>query len=399
MIPLVAFALLFTTHSGMTIRSASASLLPPEPLPLGGYTERGDKHFLPGGDDLRVRVEILQQGSKRLALVAAEMLTIPESLQREVVKSVGDPSLAIFLAATHTHCAPDSQMLNDRMTISIPGIATYKHRWLDWYALRIAETIRAAGKAPAKAFSPSLLLGHADLNHGRRYLAEPDQTITEVPNLLFSVAAHPVFYGPEEMQTRGDWPGEWMRHNSELAFTGAIGDMSPSAEGPTPKDQVARFAIDAFFALRKPPHKLASNLEVAKVEVTPPAAIPHPQFYDYYKVPPPLAKIIVGKFAPTQGEITAFRIGDFAVVGIPGEPTSRLGRRIRNYGRRLGFFDCLVVSHVGGWMGYLLDAEDYGRGGYEATLSFYGPSFGDSITDSAERALDILAHSSRRGKR
>jgi hypothetical protein len=42
-------------------------------------------------------------------------------------------------------------------------------------------------------------------------------------------------------------------------------------------------------------------------------------------------------------------------------------------------------------MGYILDAQDYARGGYEATLSFYGPSEGDHVVDAAVKCLRDLA--------
>lgn len=48
-----------------------------------------------------------------------------------------------------------------------------------------------------------------------------------------------------------------------------------------------------------------------------------------------------------------------------------------------------MLSHTNGWAGYLLTKEEYQQGGYEATLSFYGPDvlseFEESVSAGCER--------------
>jgi len=117
---------------------------------------------------------------------------------------------------------------------------------------------------------------------------------------------------------------------------------------------------------------------------------PHPQFSKAYGVAQPLAELIVQKFAPPKAEISAFRLGNLAVLGVPGEPTSALGMQIRAYGMTKGFALTLVVAHVNGWMGYVLAKDDYRKGGYEATLSFFGEDSGPRLVEAAKRALDSL---------
>jgi neutral ceramidase len=88
--------------------------------------------------------------------------------------------------------------------------------------------------------------------------------------------------------------------------------------------------------------------------------------------------------------IQAVRIGDLAIVGIPGEPTSVLGNQIKAAGLKMGFKTVLVCSHVNGWMGYVLDPADYDQGEYEATLSFYGREEGPKLVKAAVAALGKL---------
>jgi hypothetical protein len=115
---IVAFALV---PQGLAIGRGKVDITPDVPLPLGGYTERGFQKSIPGGDRLYARTVLFESGATKIAVVSVETLTIPESLVREVKKRI-PTDVFLFLAATHTHSAPDSQMLNDRMTFAIPGI-------------------------------------------------------------------------------------------------------------------------------------------------------------------------------------------------------------------------------------------------------------------------------------
>lgn len=383
--------------SVFAVQRAELELTPPELLPLGGYTARGGKVAEAGGEPLHVRVAILNHEGVRVALVSAEMLTIPESLHREVQKRIG-PELNLFLVATHTHGAPDSQMLNDRMTFSIPGIASYKRRWLEWYADRVGEAVVLASKESAEVGDPGYTIADAPLNRGRRLLAQPDRFLTEfrlngMP-VFTAYAAHATFHGSDRMTTSGDWPGAVARRRESLVFPGAIGDVSPASEGANPEDKIAAFAktMDERLPLTGKERDLGhGELRFVREPITLEKPKPHPEFAKANGIPEPLAQSLVDKFAPPTAEITAFRIGKLAVVGVPGEPTSHLGRQIRDAGRNLGFEWVLVCSHVNGWMGYILDRMDYWRGGYEATLAFHGEFAGDRVVEASVRALKALA--------
>src|SRR5688572_14629193 len=88
--------------SRLTIQRGLVVLVPPEPLPLGGYTERGGKVFesQTGDDFLFARTLIIATPGERIAVVSVEMLTIPESLHREVARRL-PKDIILFLSATH----------------------------------------------------------------------------------------------------------------------------------------------------------------------------------------------------------------------------------------------------------------------------------------------------------
>lgn len=388
----------------LTIQTAKVDITPSEPLPLGGYTERGNKLSEPGGDRLYARCVLLSQGSVKIAVVSAEMLTIPESLYREVAARI--PSdIRLFLSATHTHSAPDSQILNERSTLNIPGIANFRPRWLDWYAGKVAGSVTLAARSTEARMGKFVSTQAAvSVNRGRRELAKPDPLLTVVgdPFPLFShYSAHAVIYGPSNLKLRGDWPGALATYNelgavAELrvqpVLLGAIGDVSPAVDRGTEEERLIEmttaFGVSQTHAKRVTTGVVPISWATVGIPLRPTRA--HPDFAKTNGIPNALAQDIVSRFAPPAASISAFRIGKLAVVGIPGEPTSILGRQIVTYGKKLGFNPVLVVSHVNGWMGYILDPNDYDRGGYEATLSFYGREQGNKVVESAKTALAKL---------
>lgn len=391
-------ALVFIVAQPLTIRRAQVDISPPEPLPLGGYTERHGKVMDVGGDPLYARCIELEQGGTKVAIVSVECLTIPESLYREVSKRIPQ-DVHLFMQATHTHCAPDSQMLNDRMTFSIPGIATYRKRWLTWYADKIASTVSEALSQPSKEI-PELDARTAIVaaNRARRKGGKADPTLTEIAapdGLLFThFTAHPTIYDENQNQTRGDWPGLLAARSGAMVLNGAIGDVSPAADGPTPADKFAAFERELsetdkatrFQVWAQNSPGLSWDSETIRLD----PKKPHPTFAKTYKIPQGLAQSLVNQFAPPADGISALRVGSLAIIGVPGEPTSVLGNQIKAAGLRMGFKSVLVCSHVNGWMGYILDPKDYDRGGYEAELSFYGRQEGKKVVDAAVAALRKL---------
>jgi neutral ceramidase len=415
-VPLALLAAATCLAPTLTFSKSVLDITPPEPLPLGGYTERSGQLADRGGDPLFVRTILLRQGNKKVAVVTAEMLTVPESLVREVRKRI-PKDVFLFLAATHTHSAPDSQMLNERMDFAVPGIAKFNSKWLQWYADKISAGVNEAVKGKAQLVDWNVLQARVDLNVGRRIGALPDKTMTalaepsrrssvilrspgevvryEIPQpQLVHYAAHGTVWDAKHNTLSGDWPGLVSATTNALVLQGPIGDVLPNVPAEGGHTGLSYFLQRTASALSfaKPAFEVGSEAKLAflskRVALGPPA--PHPEFATSYKVPKQFAETIVKRFAPAEAEITAVRLGKLALVGIPGEPTSHVGREIRDAGRNLGFSSVLVVSHVNGWMGYILGPEDYDRGGYVATLSFYGREQGRTVVETAIEALREL---------
>ncbi len=389
---------LLAASSGVRVSIASIDITPPESLPLGGYTERKGALSVPG-DRLLARAIMLSWRGMRIALVGVETLTIPQSLVSAVQDRLAR-EIHVFMAATHTHCAPDSALVNSQMDFSVPGIASFKRKWLKWYADKIAQCIHEASRARPFSRTLSLFSKRIDANVNRRGGKEPDkqahrlvlETDRASKDLFVHYAAHPTLYPASEHHLRGDWPGKVMEKTGGLVLLGPIGDVSPKASGNTPAEQVSNLAdlLTKNWVRATHAPEVNGRLAWAEQAISLPVPEPHPQFADQFHVVPALASIAVTKFAPTSAKVCVCRIGPATLIGIPGEPSTEVASQIVHYARALGIANPLVVSHVNGWIGYILSREDYAKGGYEATLSFYGPGLSSRVVQAAKEALTSL---------
>lgn len=390
---MVTFLLPLLAAPQFSIQTYTQTLTPPEPLPLGGYTERGEHTAEPGGQELFARTLIISQGPNRVAFVSFEGLTIPESLHYEVQRRV--PEIPVFLVATHTHSAPDTQMLNDRMRFRIPGIAPFKREWLDWYSLRIAGGIAKAEQMPSVPTNLRFGRWLTELARSRR----PQSTVTPTLHILQTAKLEPIIavFGAhatclesENRQTNGDWPGEYMRRSTGLAFPGAIGNASPNFDQATGKAKAIGMA-EKLLTYRASGSSVTGAVDFGTESIKLDPVKPHPDFARENGVNDALAAIVVNRFAPPTAKVTIATVGRVAYIGVPGEPTNDIERILLAEAEHAGYLG-VVVSHVNGWIGYILSPADYDRGGYEATLSFNGRETGHRVTEAATRLLKKLSN-------
>jgi hypothetical protein len=290
-------------------------------------------------------------------------------------------------------------MLNDRMTFRIPGIAGFNRRWLAWYADRMAEGIAATAASTPGPAPMTLQQAPAAFNRGRRTGAQPDPLVSRLGIGITIYAAHPTIFSQAERTLQGDWPGQLMQKSGDLVVTGAIGDVSPAIDPLTPQETAIersnRMADGLRAALTSAPvRSLTPHWAVARVPITLGPPIPHPEFAKNNSISPEIAQILVNRFAPPQAELFGFQLGEVVIIGVPGEPTAAVARRIAAPFVAQGQTP-IVISHANGWAGYMLEPDDYARGGYEATLAFHGPDLAVRLGEAASRLAQSLAPTQR----
>ena len=362
---------------------SEVDLTPPEPLPLGGYTERGDANFAEIEHRLFGRAIAFETEQGRVVVASLEMLTVPSSLAEAVQTRVG-PDTTVLLVATHTHNAPDSQMLNSRMTIRIPGIAPYNSRWLEWYADQIAELCIAAPKVSAKLTASRFDHNFARPRRPEAEAATNDWVIWDDGELLLTTySAHPTVLNAENKQTHGDFPGVYMRQSGGLALPSALGDQSPNTQGASPVENLKSLVENMTASIDLSP--LQDHFKVdgkwqfreARVELGSPT--PHPDFVSQFGVPAPLAQVVIERFSESQADVSILSSDELCFVFLPAEPSRSVVDLVTKLADDHGFPHCVVVALTNGWIGYLLDADDYARGGYESALMFHGPEAAEKI--------------------
>jgi hypothetical protein len=93
---------------------------------------------------------------------------------------------------------------------------------------------------------------------------------------------------------------------------------------------------------------------------------------------------------PFRAEVQALRIGDVALVGIPGEPFAELGLSLKH---ATAAPRALCVGYANGWLGYIAPPSAWPLGGYEVTLgtwSVVGPAAFGLLLDAGRRLVDRL---------
>lgn len=97
-----------------------------------------------------------------------------------------------------------------------------------------------------------------------------------------------------------------------------------------------------------------------------------------FEAEPPTARATV---------VQAFRIGDLALVGAPGEFFVELGLEIK---RRSPFAQTMVLELANDSVGYIPTRRAFDEGAYEPNSSPYEPGFGELIVETAVRLLEGL---------
>jgi len=387
---------------------------------LGGYGARLNMPPVGVHDPIYARALALQQGKQQVVVVALDHLLVPSSLTRAVLKATQLAPHQLFMAASHTHCAPDAMGMNERMRFPIPGVATFQPELLRFTAERITEAIRLA----QSRLQPARLALHAEpvpgLNRNRRGrgITDPTMTVARLNTpagkpiaVLVIYAAHPTIYSHTMMEVSAEFPGilqnglEAFLGNGAVALylNGAQGDVSPVADaGSTEHERVERYgnqlkahALRLLNQVRPAPPRLQTH----QVSVSLPPARPHPEFQQSagreYKVPESLLNELVRQLVPPEAPISLLVLGTLLLVGFPGEPITALGLETRRLGQAHGFPMVAPVALVNDWIGYILTREEYEKGGYEATVSFNGAELGEVILSGVQRGISALTNSKK----
>jgi neutral ceramidase len=414
---------------------AQVDLTPPLSMKatLGGYGERANKPAVGIHDRILAKALVLSEGDKRFVLVTADTLAFPSAVKQAVLAKLADAGWKgdqIMLLPSHSHAAIEMNSINPMNLLKIPQIGLFQKELYDLTVANLVKVITDANRdlVPVTVGTASTTLQGWNRNRRKDSRAiDPELTVTRIDKaggepfaVLVNWTAHPTLMDAEDMMFSGGWPGHLQRTLTALIgggvtamyYNGAQGDQSPvPREAPVPSASTAparmsnweraerygrELAIIAWRVWEKTRPSQSPVLAYRLEEVALPQAAVHPDFMKTggteYGLTPEIMTPILGTMFPKKTNIGYLRLGDLLIVGIPGEAAVELGLQIKQKVRQeTGIPHAVIGGLANEWVSYILSPEEYDKGGYESSVSFYGRTLGPTIVDAAIRGAAGLA--------
>jgi len=418
----------------LRVGAAAVDLEADDSMILGGMID-GVKASGQEGQLRAIAVVLAKPPREKLAIVACDVLMLTRDLldpvMQEIEQSTGIPRSHILVNSTHTHHAPS--------TVTVHGYSR------DERFCRIVQRgiVKAVQEADAKQEDSRLYfrLGEERTvgQNSRRLLADgtitwtrphtnivretgpfdPDLPVLafrdssgQLQALIFNHSTHtigtrqpgkrsPSFYGLAAQELETELGGR------VCFLEGASGSTHNLSLSTDDMVQRVKTAVRATLAQAEP--RLVTRL----------AAIKRPFKFRVRRFDEPAEDEAVRsycrkamgtyaqrcievfrmqreKLAPHRGEerqtwLQAMVIGDVAIVGVPAEFFTKLGRQIK---QRSPFRYTFVAELANDWIGYLPDLEAHKLGGYQTWTglhSYAEPGTGERVVDNVVRMLNELA--------
>lgn len=399
---------------------ARMDITPPMELKasLGGYGARMNEPAIGVHDRIYAKALFLSDGVKQFALVSADVLAFPPGVKSAVVEYLVDSGWKneeIMLLPSHSHTSIDMSALNPKNNLGIPQIGFFHEELFQLTVERLAKVIIEASKSPAPVSVGTSTIQLSGWNRNRRKdntICETDLTITRIDRLagdplavLVNWTAHPTLMGSRDMMFSGGRPGHLQRTLEALIdrgvkamyHNGAQADQSPvSRENSGGSwERAERYGrelgIIAWEEWQKVKPVPLTDFAYNLAEINLPKRVAHPDFMQTggteYGMNEELVEHITNRLIPSKTHSISLRLGDVIITGVPGEIAAQLGISIKSAVREeTGVKNVAIGGLADEWVSYILSAEEYRKGGYEASVSFYGEKLGQCIVEGSIRS-------------
>ncbi len=389
---------------------------------LGGYGERMSKPAIGVHDRVWAKALVLVKGNQKFALVTADVLAFPPQFKAAVMErlaAAGWSADQVMLLPSHTHTSFDMMALHPGNKFGIPQVGLFHKELFAHTAEHLAKAVREAERKLRPIVAGSTTIPVPDRNRNRRRgltAHDPNLTVTRVDTsdaqplaVLVNWTAHPTFMDAEDMLFSGDWPGHLQRTLEALIgqevvamfYNGAEGDQSPTppAEAGSRWERAERYGrelgIAAWRVWEKTQPRPVEVFRYHTEKITLPKITWHPDFMKTggaeYGLNETMMQAFLDALQPTQTHSTGFRLGDLVILGVPGEMAAQLGMAAKAQARAITGAGSITIGGLADeWVSYILPAEEYRKGGYEASVSFYGEELGATIGQGVIRAASGL---------
>jgi hypothetical protein len=422
---LLTFLNAIVTADASTIRAGASrvNLTPPLEMKaaLGGYGARMSKPAIGEHDAVWAKALVLAQDERKFALVTADVLAFPPGFKEAIIERLvtnGWSANQVLLLASHSHASIDMMALHPRNEFGIPQAGIFQKGLFERTADRLAKVIRDADKDLVPILAASATIPVPERNRNRRHggvVHDIDLTVTRIDTtegrplaVLVNWTAHPTFMDAQDMMFSGDWPGHLQRTIEALIgravtvmfYNGAEGDQSPVPPDCTSNwERAERYGremgIVAWRSWEAIQPKEVRAFEYRTETITLPQRQPHPDFMKTggreYGLNQPMMQDFLERLVPTQTHSTCVRLGDLVILGVPGEMAAQLGLEAKSkVAQIIGASSVTIGGLADEWVSYILPTEEYGKGGYEASMSFYGGTLENALVEGVLRCARRL---------
>ncbi len=403
--------------------SARVNLTPPLEMKaaLGGYGERDSKPAIGVHDAVWAKALLLLRGDQKFVIVTADVLGFPPGFKAAVIQrlsSEGWNANQILLLPSHSHTSFDLMALHPGNVFNNKRVGLFHKELFEHAASQLAQVVRAASNNVAPIVAGSITVMVDNRNRNRRGLTTHDTalTVTRIDTsrgkpmaALVNWTAHPTFMDENDMMFSGDWPGHLQRTVEALVgnnmmtmyYNGAEGDQSPvpPPDCPSHWERAERYGremgIAAFRAWEQIKPSKVKEFAYHTETIQLPKRQWHPDFMKTggaeYGLDEAKMQGFVDQLNPVQTHSTCLRLGDLEILGVPGEMACQLGMDIKLSARKLSGVKCATIGGLADeWVSYILSAEEYRKGGYEASMSFYGETLGNTLLEGILRSAKGL---------
>ncbi|ODS79772.1 MAG: hypothetical protein ABS46_15485 [Cytophagaceae bacterium SCN 52-12] len=399
----------------VTANVAVTDITPPIEMKytLGGYGKRMSKPAEGIHDPIMAKALALKKGSEKCLIITIDILGLPSNFKADLLKRIektGWKARNLTLLPSHSHGSLEMAALNSKNVFGVPQIGIFQPELLAFLLDKMEKLVLAAdgNYRDVKIGTGSAKFDGLNRNRRGDKVIDNELTVTRIDladgqplAALVNWTAHPTFIGETDMLLSAEWPGYLQAGMEEsigkgvtvMYYNGAEGDQSPvydSAADPYQKIQgygkmIAGKALSVYNTIQPAAvSELACHYETIDL----PAHVAHPDFMKTggaeYGLNEQTAGVIMKAIGPESVGMGSVRIGDFVLVGIPGEMTAELGLAVKESLKNNRIKHVAIGGLANEWISYILAEDKYIKGGgYESSVSFYGPGLGEIMKSAA----------------
>jgi len=336
---------------------------------------------------------VLDDGTTRVAIVTTDLVGTNAEMKRRVAERTGIAPERLLLCASHTHSGPGAY---GKGIFATAVLGAYDQKFFDFLTDRITASVQAAlGKRVPARFGAGAaeLPGYGRNRRKGNTLTDPQLTVVRIDTAdgkplaaLVNYTAHGTVLDADNMLASADWMGVAQALIEKdvpgvTAFyaNGAEGDQSPAGyddrhgfeRAQMIGEAVARAALDVY---RKIEPRDSLRITTVAEDMT---------------LPESASGLLIGAGKTTF--IQAIGLNDVLLISIPGELIAELGLRLKAHAKEKGWKIPVIMGLANDHLGYFLTEAEFRKGGYEATVSFFGPKFGEQLTADVEALIDRIS--------